>query len=115
MRVKTLQILLMLLQSLNCAELDLKAALRDTGVAVLALEAFDGSENASKLNHLHTVTLFTVSDVAMVYASVSDKIFAFAMNMVSGKPVPDVSVKVVAREMEEVGFLFLILTVVVCT
>jgi hypothetical protein len=81
-------------------ELDLKAALADTGVAVLSSEAFtNDTETAATLRDRRKLTFFTVSRVAMMYARNSnEKLYACAMDMVSGDRVPGVTVKLLARD-----------------
>jgi hypothetical protein len=89
------------------AELDLKAALADTGVAVLSSEAFtNDTETSATLRDGRILTFFTVSRVAMMYARNSnDKLYACAMDMVSGDRVPGVTVKLLARDPDSVGCL----------
>jgi hypothetical protein len=89
------------------AELDLKAALADTGVAVLSSEAFtNDTESAATLRDRRKLTFFTVSRVAMMYARNSnDKLYACAIDMVSGDRVPGVTVKLLARDPDSVGCL----------
>jgi uncharacterized protein YfaS (alpha-2-macroglobulin family) len=82
----------------------LKEALQGTGVAVLALEAFkNGTETAAQLKDGRAVTLFTVSNVGMMYASgEGGKVVAVAMDIASGEAVPGVKVKIIAREQSSV-------------
>jgi hypothetical protein len=85
-------------------ELDLKAALADTGVAVLSSEAFtNDTESAATLRDRRILTFFTVSRVAMMYARNSnEKLYACAMDMVTGDRVPGVTVKLLARDTNSV-------------
>jgi hypothetical protein len=89
------------------AELDLKAALADTGVAVLSSEAFtNDTETAATLRAGRKLIFFTVSRVAMMYArNGNDKLYACAMDMVSGDRVPGVTIKLLARDPDSVRCL----------
>lgn len=75
------------------AGLDLKAALLETGVAVVTSERGSGNDTFAAALPA-PARVFSVSPVSLTYVVIKDLLVAHATNMVTGEPVAGVEIAV---------------------